>query len=111
MRNPHFFILLSSLFTIIIIGTVFYHYVEGWSWVDAYFFTVVTLSTVGYGSIVPVTVIGKIATTILIFSGLGIFALTIQSFATFTINRRVERAKRRLRAEKKRLDQQGSLTD
>ena len=97
MRNPQFYILMTTLVAIIFSGTVFFRYVESWSWIDSYFFTVVTLSTVGYGNIVPVTEIGKIATTILIFSGLGVFALTIQSFASFAVNRRIERAKKRLR--------------
>ena len=62
-------------------GTVFFHLVEGWSYLDAYFFTVVTLSTVGYGSLVPVTALGKIGTTVLIFLGIGVFALAIQHAA------------------------------
>ncbi|WP_208354131.1 potassium channel family protein [Pseudaestuariivita rosea] len=89
--------LVSSLVTIIVIGTVFFHLVEGWSILDAYFFTVVTLSTVGYGSLVPSTAIGKIGTTILIFVGIGIFAVAIQQFGHFTIRRRSE-ARRILRS-------------
>lgn len=83
--------LFTSLPLIIGTGTVFFRYVEGWSWVDAYFFTVVTLSTVGYGNLVPATVIGKIGTTIFIFTGLGIFALTIQQIASFTTRKRDEK--------------------
>ncbi len=80
--------LFTSLPLIIGSGTVFFRYVEGWSWVDAYFFTVVTLSTVGYGNLVPETVIGKVGTTIFIFTGLGVFALTIQQIASFAVRRR-----------------------
>ncbi|MCP9482103.1 potassium channel family protein [Shimia sp. CNT1-13L.2] len=68
-------------------GTVFFHYVEGWSWVDAYFFSVVTLSTVGYGSLVPVTTVGKIGATVFIIMGLGIFAFVIQQFGKMTAER------------------------
>ncbi len=86
----------KALFTLLIfvvtIGTVFFHYVEGWSWIDAYFFTVVTLSTVGYGQLVPATVIGKIGTTVFIFFGLGIFALAIQQFGHFALLRRRRKA-------------------
>ena len=83
--------LFTSLPLIIGSGTVFFRYVEGWSWVDAYFFTVVTLSTVGYGNLVPATVIGKIGTTIFIFTGLGVFALTIQQIASFAMRKREQR--------------------
>jgi voltage-gated potassium channel len=64
----------------IAVGTVFFHFVEGWSWIDSYFFSVVTLSTVGYGSLVPATAAGKIGATVFIFFGLGIFAYVIQQF-------------------------------
>ncbi|PYC48331.1 two pore domain potassium channel family protein [Litorivita pollutaquae] len=82
--------LLSTVILIIGSGTVFFHHVEGWSWLDSYFFTVVTLSTVGYGSIVPVTAVGKIGTTVFIFVGLGIFAFALQQFGAFTARKREE---------------------
>lgn len=82
--------LLSTLATIVAGGTVFFHYVEGWSWIDSYFFSVVTLSTVGYGSLVPATAAGKIGTTVFIFLGLGVFAVAIQQFGTFAVRKREE---------------------
>jgi len=72
---------------VIATGTVFFRAVEGWSWLDSYFFTVVTLSTVGYGNLVPVTVAGKIGTTVFIVTGLGIFAAAIQRFGFLAIAR------------------------
>lgn len=79
-----------TLIGILVSSTVFFHFVEGWSWVDSYFFTVVTISTVGYGNLVPVTVAGKLATTFLIFGGLGVFALAIHEFARIQIHKRQE---------------------
>lgn len=79
-----------SLVGILSLGTVFFHYVEGWSWLDSYFFTVVTISTVGYGSLVPATALGKIGTTFFIFVGLGIFAVAIQQFALYHMQKREE---------------------
>ncbi len=82
--------LLLTLVAIIGAGTVFFRYVEGWSWLDAYFFTVVTLSTVGYGQLVPATAAGKIGTTLFILVGLGIFAVAIQQFGQFAMRKRQE---------------------
>ena len=79
--------LVLLLVPVVFFGTVFFHIVEGWSWIDSYFFSVVTLSTVGYGSLVPATTIGKIGTTIYIFLGLGIFAFVIQQFGAYTAAR------------------------
>ena len=84
---------LTLAFTLVLIvlsGTVFFHHVEGWSWLDSYFFTVVTISTVGYGSLVPATALGKIETTVVIFIGLGVFAVAIQQFALYHMQKREE---------------------
>lgn len=79
-----------SLVGILAAGTVFFHLVEGWSWLDSYFFTVVTVSTVGYGSLVPATALGKIGTTLFIFVGLGVFAVSIHQFAIYQMRKREE---------------------
>ena len=52
----------SSVIIILGIGTVFYRFVEGFSWIDAYYFSVVTLATVGYGDLAPRTTAGKLFT-------------------------------------------------
>ena len=82
--------LLLTLVLIIASGTIFFRWAEGWSWLDAYFFTVVTLSTVGYGSLVPATALGKIGTTIFIMLGLGVFAVAVQQFGVFAMRKREE---------------------
>ncbi len=90
MRQPYVLTLVLSVVFVVVSGTVFFHYVERWSWLDSYFFTVITISTVGYGNLVPATAIGKIATTVLIFFGLGIFAVAIQQFGLFAMRKREE---------------------
>jgi len=82
--------LIMTLLVVVLSGTIFFHYVEGWSWLDSYFFTVVTISTVGYGQLVPVTAPGKIGTTAFIFFGLGVFAVAIQQFGLFAMRKREE---------------------
>ena len=82
--------LVLSVVLVIASGTVFFKLVEGWTWLDAYFFTVVTISTVGYGSLVPATAAGKIGTTVFIFVGLGVFAVAIQQFGVYTMRKREE---------------------
>lgn len=65
--------------TLIVIATVFYWVVEGWSLIGSAFFSVATIATVGYG--VPQTVIGKIFTISYIFAGIGIFEAAATAFA------------------------------
>ena len=90
MRLVSALTIVGTLIFIIAAGTVFFRYIEGWSWLDAYFFTVVTLSTVGYGSLVPETAAGKIGTTVMILVGLSVFVAAIQQFGSFAMKKRQE---------------------
>jgi len=94
-------VILALLITVIAGGTAFFHYVEGWSWLDSYFFTVITLSTVGYGNLVPVTAIGMIGTTILIMIGLGIFAVAIQQFGFYAVRHRENKVRAKQESARK----------
>ncbi len=72
-----FRILLGVVIVTLAIGTTVYHYVEHLAWIDAYYFSVVTLATVGYGDFAPHTAFGKLFTTFYIFVGVGILATFI----------------------------------
>ncbi len=60
-------------------GTCVYHFAEGWSWIDSAYFSVITLSTVGYGDFYPQTDIGKLFTIFYIIIGIGIILSFINS--------------------------------
>lgn len=62
-------ILLAMLYAV---SAFYFHLVEGWSYLDAVYFTTSTISTVGYGDLVPKTDYGKIGSIALIFSGIGL---------------------------------------
>ena len=49
-------------------------WLEGWSAIDALYFSVVALATVGFGDLVPTTVAGKLFTVAYILFGIGILA-------------------------------------
>lgn len=66
---------------LILIATVFYWLVEGWSLLDSAYFSVVTIATVGYGDFAPHTTLGKIFTIGYIFSGIGIFVAAVTALA------------------------------
>ncbi len=89
-------ILLTVLGVYIAMGSVFYHVVEGWNWVDSLYFTVITLSTVGYGDFSPHTTAGKLFTIPFIFIGVGLFIAVANAFLR---NRGTKMAKKR-RAKK-----------
>ena len=60
---------------VIFIGAALYHWLEGWSWLDSFYFVVITLTTIGYGDLSPTTALTKLIT---IFYGLnGVILLLI----------------------------------
>ncbi len=61
----------GTVFTISL-GTVFYHFMEGWSWVDSLYFSVMTLTTVGYGDLSPSSDISKLFTIFYVLTGIGL---------------------------------------
>ncbi|MBI4850637.1 MAG: NAD-binding protein [Acidobacteria bacterium] len=70
---------------IIFIGVMGYHLIEGWSFFDSLYMTVITLATIGYGETHPLTTKGRVFTIFLIFSGIGILGYGLSVIATFVI--------------------------
>jgi voltage-gated potassium channel len=72
-------------------GTIFYSTVEGWTIVDALYFSVTTLTTVGLGDLAPTTTVGKLFTVVYIFARLSIILGFIETVAKETVRRRTSR--------------------
>ncbi|MFA6214039.1 MAG: potassium channel family protein [Candidatus Micrarchaeia archaeon] len=66
------FYALALLGAMYIVAIELYHYLEGWDWLDAIYFTTATITTVGYGDLVPRTEIGKMVTIPLMLIGIGV---------------------------------------
>ncbi len=75
--------------TAILIGTasVFYHFAEGWNWLDSVYFSVITISTIGYGDFSPKTDLGKLFTIFYVLTGLGLFVATASAIADRIVSR------------------------
>ena len=66
-------------------GTIGYMVIEGWSFVNALYMTIITISTVGYGEVLPLTEYGKLFTAFLIVSSFGTFAYAITTLTRYFI--------------------------
>lgn len=84
----------ATLLSLLSVGTVFYHTEEGWSYFDSFYFTVVTITTVGYGDFHPSTTLSKTFTMFLIFMGVGLGLYVITSFSDSFRTGREKRLKR-----------------
>jgi voltage-gated potassium channel len=72
LRNSEYRTLLFTSSLVLAAGTLVYHWLEGWTWVDSFYFSVITLTTIGYGDLHPITDFGKLFTVVYIVVGLGL---------------------------------------
>lgn len=76
---------LGLLILIITGSTVSYKVIEGWSWLDSFYQTIITVSTVGFGEVHPLTDNGKLYTAFLIITSFGTFAYAISSITSYIV--------------------------
>ncbi len=77
------------LIAVHLVGTAGYVIIEGWSVFDAFYMTVITLGTVGYGETRPLTTGGRVFTIGLIFVGIGTFAYALSAITAFWVEAHV----------------------
>jgi voltage-gated potassium channel len=91
IRDADFRALVFLVFLTFLIGTVFYSVQEGWGLIDAFYFSVTTLTTVGFGDPAPTTSVGKLFTVFYILSGLGLIAAFVNAIAAENLSSRTRR--------------------
>ncbi|MBG7631255.1 MAG: two pore domain potassium channel family protein [Bacteroidetes bacterium] len=83
LRNKNHQRLIIGTLVTLIVGSTVYHYSENWSWIDSIYFSVITLTTVGYGDFSPQTDFGKIFTIFYVLTGIGLIFGFINEFYQF----------------------------
>lgn len=69
----------SGLAITTLLGTFGYMLIEGWNLIDAFYMTVITLSTVGFGEVMALSATGRVFTVMLILVGIGLFTYGVSS--------------------------------
>ena len=88
------------LLACIVAGALGYHFIEGWSFFDALYMTVITLATVGYGETHPLSTAGRIFTMFLILGGIGLVTYGFSTLTSVLIEGELSDAFRRRRMDK-----------
>ena len=78
-------IVIATIVAIIVIGTLGYTLIEGWSLLDSLYMTVTTIFTVGFGEVHPLSHAGQIFTLLLIIGGVGTILYGIGRMVEFVI--------------------------
>jgi len=81
-------IFLIIFVALMVTGTLGFMIIENRTFTDSAYFMIVTMATVGYGDIHPVTQAGKFFTIFLIITGVGTFLGVIANVTEFTLARR-----------------------
>eukprot|EP01119_Soliformovum_irregulare_P005004 TRINITY_DN162_c0_g1_i1.p1 TRINITY_DN162_c0_g1~~TRINITY_DN162_c0_g1_i1.p1 ORF type:complete len:308 (+),score=63.96 TRINITY_DN162_c0_g1_i1:953-1876(+) len=104
-EHLHFSDILSSKWTLIVsvvviicylgLGMLFYTQVEGWTAVDSFYFTIITLTTVGYGDLHPTKPWSKVFTMFFIIMGISMAGYALGMVGTWFLTRQQKREKLR----------------
>ncbi len=81
------YIAISLMVGILITGVVGYRYLSDLSWVDAIYMTVITVTTVGFTEVGPMSTEAKVFTVLLIIASVFIFAYAISVITEYILSR------------------------
>ena len=81
---------LIIFFAVMVFGSLGFMIAEGRSFLDAFYFVIVTMATVGYGDIHPVTSSGKLLAIVIIILGVGTFLGVIANTTELMLNRKIQ---------------------
>src|SRR3989338_5090671 len=87
-------ILVVVVSLLLFVGTLFYHSVEGWSYLDAFYFSAISLSTRGYGELHPTTFISVLFTVLYLFLGVAFILYMLSSFISYFLQYQEPRVKK-----------------
>lgn len=92
---------LALILLIFIFGIAGYMLIEDYNFFDALYMSVITIATVGFSEIKPLSHAGRMFTVILIITSIGTFALAITRITQYVVDGDFQRVFRNFRSDKK----------
>ncbi|HEX3724114.1 MAG TPA: potassium channel family protein [Nitrolancea sp.] len=109
LGDPEFRAIALLFVALLASGTIFYSSVEGWSLFNSLYFSVMTLSTVGYGDYSPKTVLGKAFTMVYVLLGISILLGFVNAIAKQSMQDPRMLSRHRRRGESHATDSQSEV--
>ena len=88
------------LIVVFLFGISGYMVIEKWGFLDSLYMTVITIATVGYMEVHPLSAQGRIFTIFLIIFGMGVLLFGISTFTAFLVEGELNELLRRKKMEK-----------
>jgi voltage-gated potassium channel len=85
----------GALIIVLVLGTISYHSLEDWTWIQALYFTTATIATVGYGDLAPTNDVSRLFTVFFILIGVSITVSAVAYVGNKFLSRREKRIMRR----------------
>lgn len=82
-------------------GTIGYRLIEGWEWIDCLYMTIVTMTTVGFREVAPLSLQGKIFTMVLIVTSISVLVYVTMNLARFVLDGELANYIKTYRVDKK----------
>lgn len=76
-----------AILMLVTLGVIGYSMLEGWHWLDALYFTFITISTVGYNELYPMHPVGRMFTIVMILLSLFVIAMLSASVTSFLVRK------------------------
>ncbi len=84
MRHPRHQAFVLSVVVTVVSGVVFYSLTEDWSIADSLYFTVVALTTIGFGDFTPTTTLSRLFTVVYAVIGVGLIGILVHLIVSST---------------------------
>ncbi len=82
LRHPRHQAFALAVVVSLVSGVVFYSLAEGWSLADSLYFTVIALSTIGFGDIAPTSTFSRLFTVLYAIIGVGLIGTLLNLVVT-----------------------------
>ncbi len=80
-RGRNLRLIAGMLLLLVAAGTAGLHWIEGWTWFDAFYMVVMTITTIGYGEVHPLSHAGRAFNLVIMIGGVGLVLLMTGALA------------------------------
>jgi hypothetical protein len=77
IRHPRHQAFVLAVAVLLVLGVLFYSFTEGWSIADSLYFTVIALTTIGFGDLAPSTTFSRLFTVVYAVMGVGLIGTLV----------------------------------
>ena len=81
------YVALLLMVVVLFFGVLGYRYIADYSWIDALYMTIITVTTVGFSEVRPMDIEGKIFTVVLIVTSVFMFGCAISVITEYILSR------------------------